>query len=36
MIIGFQKKIAKGVGGRGELYPIFLGCVEFFLTLPSP
>ena len=38
-VMGFQQKKfgwGVGVGGWGELYPIFLGFLEFFLTLQSP
>ena len=37
MSVMFQKKkIGWGVGGWGELYPIFLGFMDLFLTLQSP
>ena len=37
MIIGFQKKkLDRGVGRWGELYPIFLGMSGIFLTLQGP
>ena len=26
----FEKKIDRGMGGFGELYPIFFGCLQFF------
>ena len=29
-VMGFQKKFGWGVGGWGELYPIFFGFLEFF------
>ena len=35
-LMGFQKKLDRGLGGWGELYPIFLGFLELFLTLQSP
>ena len=37
MIIGFkQKKMDRGVSAWGEIYPIFFGCLEFFVTLQDP
>ena len=30
------KKLDRGVGGSGELYPNFLGCLEFFLLCKAP
>ena len=35
-VIGFPKKSSDGVGGWGELYPIFFGIFGIFLTLQSP
>ena len=34
-VMGFQKKKVWGVGGWGELYPIFFGIFVIFLTLRS-
>ena len=34
-VMGFQKKSLDGVGGWGELYPIFVGFLEKKLTLQS-
>ena len=28
-VLGFQNKMYMGVGGWGELYPIFFGFLEF-------
>ena len=29
-VVGFKKKFGWGVGGWGELYPIFFGFLELF------
>ena len=35
-VMGFPKKMDRGVDGWGELYPVFsLGFFDFFLTLQS-
>ena len=35
-VIGFQKKLDRGVGGWGERYPVFILFQEFVIPLQSP